>query len=64
MAIQNNWENVLIVEDDMVWKNFNKGYNTLQNLVNKPYDVILLGVPGSTSYILAKISVQFLTIGN
>jgi glycosyl transferase family 25 len=45
MAIQYNWKNVLIVEDDMVWKNFDKGYNTLKNLVNEPYDVILLGAP-------------------
>jgi glycosyl transferase family 25 len=45
MAIQHDWQNVLIVEDDMVWKNFNKGYTVLQNLVKKPYDVILLGAP-------------------
>jgi len=45
MAIQNNWKNVLIVEDDMVWKNFDKGYNLLEKLVKNPYDVILLGAP-------------------
>jgi glycosyl transferase family 25 len=45
MAIINNWNNVLIVEDDMVWKNFDKGYETLTKLVKNPYDVIVLGAP-------------------
>jgi len=45
MAINNNWKNVLIVEDDMIWKDFNKGYSTLKTLASKPYDVIVLGAP-------------------
>jgi GR25 family glycosyltransferase involved in LPS biosynthesis len=48
MAIKNNWSNVLIVEDDMVWKNFEKGYETLKDLIKKPYDVIVLGAPNPT----------------
>jgi glycosyl transferase family 25 len=45
MAIDNNWKNVLIVEDDMIWKDFDKGYSTLKKLASKPYDVIVLGAP-------------------
>jgi len=43
MAIENNWSNCLIVEDDMIWSNFNRGYRILENLVKSPYDVISLG---------------------
>jgi len=39
----NKWKNVLIIEDDMIWKNFSDGIKQLENLVNEPYDVILLG---------------------
>ena len=46
LAIQNNWKNVLIVEDDLQWLNFGKGSSILQNLVRKPYDVILLSGAG------------------
>ena len=45
MAIENNFKNVLIVEDDMVWKNFEKGYDIFKNLASKNYDVIVLGAP-------------------
>jgi glycosyl transferase family 25 len=43
MAIENKWKNCLIVEDDCMWVNFNKGYKKLKCLVDKPYDVIMLG---------------------
>ena len=43
MAIDNKWNNCLIVEDDMMWSDFNKGYSILENLVKKDYDVIVLG---------------------
>jgi glycosyl transferase family 25 len=43
MAIENNWKNVLIVEDDMVWNQFNIGYPIYEKLISNPYDVICLG---------------------
>lgn len=43
MAIANNWENVLIVEDDAIWSNYEKGYAVLQQLIQQPYDVICFG---------------------
>jgi glycosyl transferase family 25 len=43
MAIQYNWKNVLILEDDAMWNNYENGINILTNLMNKSYDVILLG---------------------
>ena len=43
MAIKENWNNVLIVEDDAIWSNFNKGYEKLEQLIQKSYDVIMLG---------------------
>jgi len=44
MAIQNNWSNCLIVEDDAIWSNFDKGYPILEQLIQKSYDVITLGI--------------------
>jgi len=43
LAIQNNWKNVLIVEDDMIWNKFDVGYPIYQQLVSKPFDVLCLG---------------------
>jgi len=43
MAIQNNWNNVLVMEDDAEWNNFAQGYVTLKKLACNPYDVIMLG---------------------
>jgi len=44
MAKRNNWKNVLIVEDDMEWCNFTEqNLQVFNNLVKKPYDVIMLG---------------------
>ena len=42
LAIQNKWKNVLIVEDDMEWNDFQNGCKILSNLVTRPYDVIML----------------------
>ena len=42
LAIQNNWKNVLIVEDDMEWYNIEQRKNTFFKLISKPYDVIML----------------------
>jgi glycosyl transferase family 25 len=42
LAIQNNWKNVLIVEDDLQWTNFEKASQLLENLVRNPFDVIML----------------------
>jgi len=45
LAIQNNWRNVLILEDDAGWNNYEQGYNKLVNLLHRypNYDVITLG---------------------
>lgn len=42
MAIENNWKNVLIVEDDMIWKD-KAGFGKVENYMKEPYDVIVLG---------------------
>lgn len=45
LAINNRWKNVLILEDDAMFKNFDAGYDTLTKLIEKDpnYDAILLG---------------------
>ena len=46
LAIQNNWNNILIVEDDLSIYNENnniKSLSTLYKLLNKKFDVIVLG---------------------
>ena len=43
LAIQNNWKNVLIVEDDMIWNKFDTGYPIYEKLVSNPFDVLCLG---------------------
>lgn len=47
MAIVNKWKNVLVVEDDMTWNNFEQGYKKLEDLADKPYDCIVLGAPNN-----------------
>jgi glycosyl transferase family 25 len=42
MAIKNNWKNYIVIEDDAVWNNI-KGTFILNELLQKQYDVILLG---------------------
>ena len=48
MAIQQNWNNVLVVEDDAIWSNFDKGYALLERLIKNQYDVITLGTAYAT----------------
>jgi glycosyl transferase family 25 len=43
LAIQNNWINVLIIEDDMIWNNYENNIKLLQKLLNNNWDVISLG---------------------
>jgi len=43
MAKAKDWSNVMIVEDDFVWKNVDLGAPVLAELLTKPYDVIVLG---------------------
>jgi glycosyl transferase family 25 len=43
LAIQNNWKNVLIVEDDMIWNNYENNIKLLHTLLNNNWDVISLG---------------------
>ena len=42
LAISNNWDNVLIVEDDAVWSDLGQ-FSLLATLASEPYDVIVLG---------------------
>lgn len=43
IAIKENWSNYLVVEDDAIWSNFDKGYSLLEVLTKNNYDVIQLG---------------------
>jgi hypothetical protein len=43
MALENDWKNVLILEDDAEWNDFYVGYGKLKTLVQSDYDAILLG---------------------
>lgn len=42
LAIKNNWNNVLIVEDDLQWYKLGENMELLANLASNPYDVIML----------------------
>jgi glycosyl transferase family 25 len=49
IAIENNYRNVLIVEDDMLWNNIEDNYCVFQYLATtKKYDVIVLGGSNAT----------------
>ena len=43
LAIDNNWDNVLIVEDDAIFVNYEEGIEVLNKLICKSFDVIVLG---------------------
>jgi glycosyl transferase family 25 len=43
LAIKEGWKNYLVVEDDAMWSNFDKGYALLEGLIKNPYDVIMFG---------------------
>ena len=42
-AKQQRWKNVLILEDDLCWTNFEENYKKLEDLVSKSFDVCMLG---------------------
>jgi hypothetical protein len=42
-AIKDNCKNILVLEDDAEWHNFQQGYKTLRKLSSNSYDVIMLG---------------------
>jgi len=41
-AIEKNWNSVCIMEDDLVWNQREKNWLILQDLLKKPFDVIML----------------------
>lgn len=43
LAVKNQWKNVLILEDDAEWNEFDINYKKLEALACNPYDVIMLG---------------------
>jgi len=43
MAMDNNWENILVIEDDMIWNNsIENSYNIFEKIVSNKFDVIQL----------------------
>jgi len=46
IARDNKYPNVLILEDDAIWSDVNLSYPVFKMLVQKPYDVIMLGGSG------------------
>jgi glycosyl transferase family 25 len=43
MAKEKQFKNVLILEDDAIWANIPESYAVFKNLIENPYDVIMLG---------------------
>jgi glycosyl transferase family 25 len=43
LAILNNWNNILIIEDDSMWNNIEKGYSLLETKIKEHFDVIMFG---------------------
>ena len=43
LARKNNWENVMIIEDDVHWYDYSNGIQLLEKLLMKKYDVIVCG---------------------
>jgi len=43
MAIENGWNNVLILEDDAEWNDYDSGYEKLLKITQSDYDVVMLG---------------------
>jgi glycosyl transferase family 25 len=41
------WKNVLVVEDDVEWNNFDEGYAIVEALASQPYDLIHFGPSAS-----------------
>jgi GR25 family glycosyltransferase involved in LPS biosynthesis len=38
-----NYPNVLILEDDAIWSNVTQGFKVFEEIIQNPYDVIMLG---------------------
>jgi len=43
MAVEQQWKNVLVLEDDVDFNDFDNGIKRLETLLTSPYDVIMLG---------------------
>jgi GR25 family glycosyltransferase involved in LPS biosynthesis len=43
LAVEKQWKNVLVLEDDVEFYDFDNGIKHLECLVKSPYDVIMLG---------------------
>jgi len=43
IARENDWDNVLILEDDAIWADIENAYPVFEKLVQQPFDVIMLG---------------------
>lgn len=43
LAMDNNWENTLILEDDSIWANIDKAYPIFEKIIKQPYHCIMLG---------------------
>ena len=52
MAQANQWKNVLVVEDDLMWySDFDQNYTTLERLVKNDYDAIVLATTRAEWYL-------------
>jgi mannosyltransferase OCH1-like enzyme len=49
LAIDNNWSNVMILDDKFSWDNFDENYQVLKQMTQENYDVIVLGGNGVKS---------------
>lgn len=49
LAIEEQWKNILILEDDVSWNRFDEGYKQLEKISSQNYDVIHLG-PSNSHY--------------
>jgi glycosyl transferase family 25 len=43
LAKNNNWKNVLILEDDVEWVNFEENYKKIERLMKEDWDVFMIG---------------------
>jgi len=46
LAIDNNWSNVMILDDKFSWDNFDENHQLLKQMTQENYDVIVLGGNG------------------
>lgn len=42
LAKANNWNSILILEDDIEWKSFSENYQKLKDIIHNPFDVCIL----------------------